>query len=150
MAKAKQKRAPRITDQKREDMFTAWQEKPSTEYVRTKCGVQWVTAARYREIDNWDDRLAKIKEKANKKADTDAADRRARHIMGAKFFQGKALELVRETGIDTVQNAISAYQMGVKIEREAAGEPGEITQQKIVIELVDGDADPTRDSPPSS
>jgi hypothetical protein len=150
MAKKKGKRPPKITDEKRDEMFRAFCEKQAMQYVARKCRVNRLTVVRYCEKDEWWERLAKIREQARRKVDYDASEMRARHIMMGKLFQKRSAEYLSENKLGTETVAIVAGQVGVRIEREAAGEPGEITQQKVVIELVDGDSDPTNSSTPGS
>jgi len=66
-----------ITDKKRESMFRAWQEWQTLQYVARECSVSRTTARRYRKLDNWDERLRRIKSKAREKIDLGYARERA-------------------------------------------------------------------------
>lgn len=144
MAKKKQKRPPKITDAKREEMFQAFCEKPNCQYVSVKCQISRRTASQYCEKDDWWGRLEKIREQARKKADKSLAAMRAEEIALGTLLASKGAKFVTENDFEQEAVAVQAIGLGVRIRREAAGEPGEITQQKIIIELVDGDSDPSK------
>jgi tRNA A37 N6-isopentenylltransferase MiaA len=127
----------KVSEKTRDAMFVAWQEKQSLDYVRKKCGVAWVTAARYREKDEWDKRLAKIKAKTQAKVDDNAAKRRARHIELAQLMQKKGAAFLRRRGCGSAKTAVSAIAQGVRVEREIVGEGGTADGDAVlVVKLV--------------
>jgi len=113
----------KIDQAKREEMFSFWQERQSANYVSNKAQVSRRTVGRYRELDNWDQRLAKIKQKAQKKTDETASERLARHARLAKVLQAKAFKTLEK--FDTfpdVNTAVRAMEVSVRMEREAMGD----------------------------
>lgn len=70
----------KLIQAKIDEMWGAWQEKQSVYTVAKKCGIAHQTVARYRELDKWDERLAKIQQKAIVVADDAVAKRRARQM----------------------------------------------------------------------
>jgi len=138
----------KITEKKREAMFEAWQEKQSLSYVATKVQVSRPTVRRYRKRDNWDQRTAKIKAKAQEKVDDKLARARAtwiqlglalQNIGKSKFYdeRGKLKpEVIKKM---SAFEGIKSITEGVRVQREAMGEPGEISQLNVQIELIDGD-----------
>lgn len=129
----------KITESQRDSMFAAWQEKQSVRYVARKCAISPLTSARYRKIDNWDQRMATIKAKAVAKADDNVAKRRAKQIALITLVQKKASDYLQGvTDFDSPAAAGNLILNSLKAEREVCGEPGEISEQKLVIEYVDG------------
>lgn len=143
MAKKKQRRPPKITDQKREEMFQAFCEKQTIRYVAKKCRVSRPTVCRYLDEDNWIERLDKIRDQARKRVDKDLVKMRAEEIALGTLLCGKGAKFVRENDFTQEAVAVQAIGLGVKIRREAAGLPGETSEQKVVIELVDGSSETT-------
>jgi len=138
----------KITEKKREAMFDAWQEKQSLSYVATKVQVSRPTVRRYRKRDNWDNRTAKIKAKAQAKVDSKLAKARANWAMlglalqkvdRSKFYDESGKLKAKVVEKMSAFEGIKAITDGVRVEREALGEPGEISQLNVQIELVDGD-----------
>jgi hypothetical protein len=146
MAKAKKKMPPKVSQEKREEMYQAFCERQNCDYVATKCDVSWHTAAKWRDRDGWDERFRKVIEKANKKVDNEAAQLRAEGIAIGGLLIGKGAEFIKSNGIIQDGVAVQAVGLGWKIRREALGEPSEITQQKVIIELVDGSTDASNGS----
>ena len=129
--------ANKLTDEKREQMFQAYCERQSIQFIAGKCTVNRTTVKRYRDLDNWENRRAAIARKSQKKSDDAAAKRRARWAkqgqvlqqVGTKKFIGKDGQIdesvVKEL---TPSDGIRAIAEGVKIEREALGdESGGVT-----------------------
>lgn len=126
-----------MTEAKRDELFAAWQEKQAIRYVSRKCGVSHTTARRYREKDDWEARMARIVEKAQRKADDDAARRRARHIKLAQLVQAKGAECLAKKGIKSDAVAVGAVRDGVKMEREIVGESGVAdADATLIVKLV--------------
>jgi len=138
----------KITEQKREEMFAAWQDKQSLSYVATKVQVSRPTVRRYRKRDNWDERTAQIKAKSQAKVDDKLARARAnwftlalalQNIGKSKFYDEKGKlkpEVVKKM---SAFEGIKAMTEGIRVQRETMGEPGEISQLNVQIELIDGD-----------
>ena len=116
----------KITENKREKMFGLWCVKPSDRFVARKCGVSEVTVKRYRRKDKWTERLAKIRQRAQKASDSEEVERRKRQIRDAKVAQQAGLKkLLDENGkvkaLKSERDALTAIFQGAKAEREAAG-----------------------------
>lgn len=61
--------ANRLSEAKRAELWSAFQERQSIDFLARKCGVHHRTVERYRVLDRWDERLAKVREDAQKRAD---------------------------------------------------------------------------------
>ena len=59
--------AVKITQTKLDEMFAAYCEKQSIEYVARKCKVSHTTARRYKRFWGWDEKLIKAQQKASDK-----------------------------------------------------------------------------------
>ena len=70
--------ANKLAQEKIDAMWAAFLEKQSIHHVSQKCRVSRKTVARYRTVENWDERLKEIQERSRKKSDETIADRRAR------------------------------------------------------------------------
>jgi hypothetical protein len=64
--------------EKIEEMWRAFQERPTAEHVSKVCGVSWHTADKYIKKENWHQRLQEIQKKAMKLMDADAAQKLAK------------------------------------------------------------------------
>jgi hypothetical protein len=120
-------------------MFAAWCERQSIEHVSKKCRVHWNTARRYKRIDNWDERYAKIQAEANAKADKKITNKLAERIQSYRAIADAGINrLVREIkeqqkrGVDTpeLENTISE----------------QIALEKL-LELLEGRPDSRPDKP---
>ena len=119
----------KLSDAKVEEMFAAYTEKQTLRYVSRKCNVALQTVNRYRKLDSWDERIAKIQRKTIEKVNTVIVNKRAR--------QAKYGELMSAIGARRLQNIIEQGTVnididgrlakdlikdGVTIEREALGD----------------------------
>jgi hypothetical protein len=59
--------ANKLTDQKIDEMWSAYLEKQSAHYVSQKCQVSRKTVARYRRIGDWDERVKKSMRRRKKR-----------------------------------------------------------------------------------
>lgn len=127
----------KLTDGKREEMFLAYCGQQTIGYVIAKCGVHHLTAKKYRGIDNWDERYAKVRKRTLVKEDDEAVRCKQRHLklgqalqkIGSSMFFDETGKL-KKTVIDAMKAAdgIKAIAEGVRIEKETVGDDGaEIT-----------------------
>ena len=65
--------ASRLSDEKVEQMWAAFQHRPTADYVANVCGCSWHTASKYIKQGNWHARLEEIHKKAMKLMDATAA-----------------------------------------------------------------------------
>lgn len=65
----KKNKSAKPSSAKREKMFQAFCETGTEHNVRKKCATHWTTVKKYRKLDDWDARYARIQEEARKKAD---------------------------------------------------------------------------------
>ncbi len=119
--------ARKITDTEIEEMFVAWQEKPTLRYVARKCSVCVPTVRRYRDLGGWAERDKKIKVKAQRKADTGISTLRAKQLVaGTKMREVGLKKLNGMSGKDIkkikVRDAKDLIKDGIGIEREAVGD----------------------------
>ena len=82
----------KITDDKREEMFVAWQEKQTVNSVELKCGVHNATVKKYRTLDKWDDRLKKISVKVKRKVDNGLVGLKAEHAKTGQYMRGMGIK----------------------------------------------------------
>jgi hypothetical protein len=90
--------AQKLSEQRIEEIFAAYCERQSANYMSEKCRVHFKTAKKYIQTHNFAARLAKVREKAELKIDDSIAARKARELKiidGAltsyvKALQGKA------------------------------------------------------------
>ena len=138
-----------LTAEKIEKMFQVYQEHPSVYHVAKVCQVSHVTASKYRDKYRWNERLEKIRKKAEDKVNQTLAARRARWLQQGlalqkvgtnKFFDDKGKLKTDELKNMKAGAAVKAIEAGIKIEREAVGEPTEQTTPKLIIEYVASDS----------
>ena len=72
--------ANKLSTEKVNELWLAWQEKQSVRHVAQKCHVSKKTVARYRLKESWDERLAKIKQLTSEMADVKQAEQNAKFI----------------------------------------------------------------------
>lgn len=72
--------ANKLSTDKVNELWLAWQEKQSIRYVAQKCHVAKKTVERYHLNEKWDERIAKIKQLASEKADMKQAEQNAKFI----------------------------------------------------------------------
>ena len=120
--------ARKISEKKREALWVAYQEKQSFHSVAQKCQVARQTVKRYAVRDKWEERFAKIRDKATKLVDDDAARRKARHIKSMQLLQARGIEGIHMTEDMKKKvrlkprDAIKALVDGVKTERQICGD----------------------------
>jgi hypothetical protein len=137
--------ANKITDVKRAEMFEAFLEKRSANYVSVKCHIHIRTVNKYRESDKWDSRIAKIEKKTAIRVDNTITRMRARHAKYGQVLQQMFHETFLVNGkLDkralsrlSKKDLIKALEAGVKMEREAVGEESD-ENIKIEIKLPKG------------
>ena len=69
-----------LEDKKLEEMFRVFCDTETIGSVSVQCGVAEPTVRKYRVSENWDKRLADIKNRAHKKADTQISTQKAKWI----------------------------------------------------------------------
>jgi alpha-D-ribose 1-methylphosphonate 5-triphosphate diphosphatase PhnM len=79
-----------IPQEKRIELFEAYCDRQSIQYVARVCSVSPTTALRYKRLDGWDERLKGITRKAEEKIDDSIAEMRARQAKQAK--QARAMQ----------------------------------------------------------
>ncbi|OFV83292.1 MAG: hypothetical protein A2W26_04235 [Acidobacteria bacterium RBG_16_64_8] len=118
----------KLSQAKVNEMWAAYQKKPTINHVVQKCGVSQVTVRRYRDREKWEERLAVIRAKANQKSDEDTAKMLARQARQARAIQTKALQRIVGSGFGSTRDASDAYFKATVEERVVRGEPGERTE----------------------
>ena len=73
----------RLTEKKREEMFQAWCQEQTAQYVVKTCAISRGTVTKYLIKDNWDARLKVIREKARNTLDNDEAKHTAETLKAA-------------------------------------------------------------------
>jgi len=88
----------RLTQKKLDQLFKVYCEKQSSQYVSKKCAISRTTVDKYKRLEDWDGRLAKVQQKAREKQDDNLADFLGERMKYANFFVGKILEMVQAGG----------------------------------------------------
>ena len=138
--KGKKKKRPfvKLSNAKRKEMFEVWCDKPTETNVREKCRVHWKTVQRYREIDNWDERLAEIKAKANAKVDKKITNDLAKRIEGYKAIATAGLNRwLKELKKQKDQGRAPELDLGIKAQ----------SMLERLIKFLEGEPDSRPDVP---
>lgn len=133
--------ANRLSDKKIREMWEAWQEKQTINYVVRKCKVNTNTVKRYREKMGWDERLKAIQSRAEELENESIAQRRARHAKLGKMLQAKGAMFFRDADIESESAAIRALETGVEIENLALGDATSREDRTVRVILVGDDDD---------
>lgn len=87
--------------------------------------------------DDWASRLLRVESEARAEADQRAVDTlremNERHVKIARALQGRALEVLSRTPLETPRDVIRALELGVRQERLILGEP---TERQANVEEV--------------
>ena len=110
---------------KRIELFRAYCDRRSVQYVARTCSVSPTTALRYKRMDDWDGRLEGITRKADEKIDDSIAEMMARQAKQSRAVQAKALQKIVEDGFKTSRSAADAYFKAAQEERVIRGEPSD-------------------------
>ncbi len=101
----------------------------SYEKVASHYGVTKRAITRFALRDHWQERLGEAERQAREEADQKAAKSleamNERHLQAARLLQGKAIEALRQMGLDRPISAVKALELGIRTERLIRGEPSE-------------------------
>jgi hypothetical protein len=99
----------------------------SYQAVASKFGATKGAVVALAKREGWKERLAQIEAKVRKTSDERAAETleeiRARHLKAARIIQGKAIEALQSSRLETAMEAVRALELGVRTERLLIGEP---------------------------
>jgi hypothetical protein len=126
----KKRRQPGISQAKRKAMFEVFCETGTEHHVRKKCAAHWTTVAKYRKIDNWDERYAKVQADANKKADKQVANAMATRIRHYRAIADAALNRRLREIRDQQKEGIASPELRLTVHEQVALEK--------LIELLEG------------
>ena len=90
--------AKKLSQKTLDKMFKAYCERQSVHYVSKKYTVSRNTVDKYKRLQNWDGRLAKIQQKAQEKQDDNLAKVLADNLRFVKYAKGKVIELMQAGG----------------------------------------------------
>ncbi len=122
----------KLTQKKIDSMFKWYVERQSVLYVSRKCRVSPTTVKKYRRMQEWDNRLKGIQEKAQEKQDDTMADCLAANLKYVQFAKGKILEVITTVGMGTT-NPMSDLDKAIRLELLLRG--GEDRRSEIIIKL---------------
>lgn len=91
----------KITTEKINELWQAWQQKQSLRYVSQMCNVSKQTVTRYRIKENWDERLSKIKKQVQEKADMKQSEQNAKYLKIAESTINQYAKTLGETAART-------------------------------------------------
>ena len=105
------------------------------EAVGKQFGCSKRTVTNHATKDRWQERLAEAERARTKKAEEkaietlDAMDERQLKVL--RYIQGKAIETLKATPMDSAMDAVRAYTLAIEKERLIRGEPTERTAMDI-------------------
>lgn len=126
--------ANRLPEAKRAELWLAYQEQQSIHQVARKCAVHHKTVERYRVLENWDERLSEIREKARRRADYSLAEAMAESLALVRDYKsrlGLALSTKHVSGEEVTATELERI---VKLESFLLG--GVEGRQQVVTEFV--------------
>lgn len=102
-------------------MFAAYVERQSVEYVAAKCGVHHATAARYKRLDAWDDRLRDVRAAARREANYDLAAAMAQSLAMIREFKEKLSAAIARKQVTGADVTIADLERLVRLEAYVLG-----------------------------
>ena len=101
----------------------------SYQAVAEHYGVSKRAVSNMAERENWQARISELERRARDKADEKALETldemNGRHLKVLRFIQGKALQTLQATPIESAMDAVRAYGMTLDKERTIRGEPSD-------------------------
>ena len=123
-----------LTVKKRDEMFQVWCRNQNISFVMEVCNVNRGTADKYRKLDHWDERLEKIRERAEEKVDETIADMLARQALQAREISEKALRYLKQGDhFENKGEAASIYFRATAEERVTRGEPADRSETLVRV-----------------
>jgi hypothetical protein len=116
----------KVPEKLREAMWGAFQERQSNRHVSRATGVSRRTVAKYRLMDNWDERYQEIRQKAFEKVDAEFGDTVNRDIQIIRGAKGRFVQALFE---GKIHFTVSDYDKLVKLELLLSGHPTERSEQ---------------------
>ena len=103
--------ANKLSSEKINELWLAFQEKQNVQYVAKKCHVSKKTVERYRQKEDWDKRFAEIKQEATEIADMNQARQNAKYIKIAE----KTIDIYLQSLVKTVTHTCPKCSEQIKI-----------------------------------
>jgi hypothetical protein len=114
--------ANKLSQKRIDEMWAAYQERQSIEFVSKKCGnLHWRTVDRYRRLERWDERLAEIRRKAQDEADYDLAKATAASLMLVQSYKEKLAAAMEFKNVPDEDVTASEIERIVKVEQLLLG-----------------------------
>lgn len=110
---------------------------PSRSYqgVANRFGVTKRAVTKHAAQERWQERLAKLEEKARVAAEKKALETldamNDRHLKSLRVIQGKSLETLKNLPLSSAMDAVRALDLSIRQERTIRGEPGERTAVSV-------------------
>jgi hypothetical protein len=127
--------ANRLDRSKIDELWASYQVHGSIHEVARTCGVHHKTVERYRRIERWDERLEKIRAKAQKKADYSLAEAMADSLRLVRAYKGKVSDAIASKVVCDEDVTASELEKIVKLEAFVLG--GVEGRQEIVGRFAD-------------
>lgn len=112
--------AKKLKQAKRNRMFAAWCAKESVRFVARKCNISITTVYRYKEWDNWDERLRKVRAEAQQKVDKKIIDHTAESLIIVRAAKARLAQNIKIGAIKT-KSTISDLDKLVRLEQLLMG-----------------------------
>jgi hypothetical protein len=114
--------ANKLSQKRIDEMWAAYQERQSIEFVSKKCGgLHWRTVDRYRRLERWDERLTEIRRKAQDEADYDLAKATAASLMLVQAYKEKLAVAMEFKNIADEDVTASEIERIIKVEQLLLG-----------------------------
>lgn len=123
-----------ISEDKRRQMFSAYCQKAACTFVSKTCGVSEATARRYRDLDNWDERLAEIRRQVGEQDQESITEAKKRQLRIVRKVQGKFEKELEGGGVDVKPADVIA---AMKHELLLRDEPTEREEVAVVEHLTE-------------
>lgn len=111
----------KLSQNKLDQMFKAYIEKQSVQFVSRKCSVSPTTVTRYKRLQDWDGRLGAIQRKAQEKQDDNLATLIANNMKYLKFTKSKLMTVIKDCDVIS-KNPVSDFDRLVRLELYLMGE----------------------------
>ncbi len=128
----------KLSEDRIEELYQAWIQKPTVNNVVKKCKVSAVTVIKYRDERNWIKRIKRVRDKTLQKIDKQDISHKVQHAKAGREMWEKGQTRIanaKDKEID-MRLAKDMVKDGITIEREALGDHA--PNVVIVLELPEG------------
>lgn len=124
----------RLPNEKRAELWAAYQERQSIDYVSKKCGVHHKTVERYRHLDSWDQRLTKARAAAQERADYSLADAMADNLRLVRAYKERVAQALESKTVSTDDVTAAELERVIRLEAFVLG--GAESRHQVVTDFA--------------